>query len=180
MMLLLPLYMGLFSRMAGGGFGAKYLDRFKLTWLPEVLFCLPFAYAVYEVFGLYALGVLAFVISYLGMQSATWPALKWETSPNRYPDRSATLMPFVDALAKPFKLEVGDEGYSWLWMAVKGFIITLPVGGITGALLWPLGYEIGSHAKGRVEQFGLDPHGVSEFMAGVGAGISILIFMWVL
>jgi hypothetical protein len=31
-----------------------------------------------------------------------------------------------------------------------------------------------------VEQFGLDPHGVSEFMAGVGAGISILIFMWVL
>lgn len=48
------------------------------------------------------------------------------------------------------------------------------------AVLWPLGYEIGSHARGRVERFGLDPHAVSEFMSAALGGVSIFAFVQII
>lgn len=36
------LIMGVLSRQAGGDLGARHLDRFKITWLPEALFAIPF------------------------------------------------------------------------------------------------------------------------------------------
>ena len=182
MNVLLIFYMAVTSRMAGGGFGAHKLPK-QVTWLPEVLFSMPFGAIWFYILGPTLVGAGAFVIatavSYIFMQSATWPALRWEShEPNL--NRTATLLPISDWIADKFDVELGDEAYSWIYMGVKGFLITLPVGGVVGAILWPLGYELGSHAKGRVEKYGLDPHAFSELFAGAGAAISILILLGVL
>lgn len=170
--------MGVLARLSGNGFGAKW----GVSWLPEGLFAIPIGVALGislpESWGLYAalVGGLAVGWSYIFMQSATWMFLQWtEHEPNRL--RKSTLKPVVDWIAARFGYELGDEGYSWIAAGVKGFLIGLPVGGIPLAILWPLGYEIGSHAEGRVEKFGIDPHAVSEFLAGCGAGIAVLLFI---
>lgn len=176
--------MGIVSRLAGNGFGSKW----GLSWLPELVFAVPFGiaagWACNEMGGafLYSLLITAAGtgISYAGMQSATWMFLRWESheDPNR--DRSSTMKPFIDWLAGRFGYELGDEGYSWIAAGVKGFIIGLPVGAVLNTALWPAGYEIGSHAKGRVERFRLDPHAVSEFMAGIGGGVSVWTFVQII
>lgn len=177
------LYMGISSRQSGGGLGAQYLPSW-LTWLPEVLFAIPFGTALGYVLSAHfslpvsiGCGILGTAISYLGMQAGTWTFLRWtkNTTPNL--TRGGTLKLISDFIAKQFGYKLGDEGYSWIAAGVKGFIIGLPVGAVPLALLWPMGYEIGSHARGRVEKHGLDPHAFAEFFAGVGAGIAILIFL---
>ena len=180
--ILFIILMGVLSRLAGSGFGSKW----GVSWLPELVFSLPFGitigwaaqYALGTDFiaclGLTALGT---AISYGGMQSATWMFLNWTEDSSPSTERGSTLKPIIDYLAGLRGYKLGDEGYSWIAAAVKGLIIGLPVGGVVTALLWPLGYELGSHARGRVERFGLDPHAVSEFMAGVGGGVSIFLFV---
>lgn len=174
--------MGILARLAGSGFGSKW----GVSWAPEALFTLPFGVALG--WALQALGLeywiciisalLGWLVSYGGMQAATWSFLKWETADNRYPGRSFTLKPVVDFIAARFGFSLGNEGYSWIAAGLKGFIIGLPVGGIFTAILWPLGYELGSHAKGRVEKYGLDPHIFSEFFSGALGGVSIFIFIF--
>ncbi len=61
----------------------------------------------------------------------------------------------------------GDVNFCRTWMAVKGFLICLPVGGIIGAVLWPLGYEIGNRIR---------KHVWCELLSGAGAGVAIVIF----
>ena len=176
------IYMAITSRLSGSGFGQKW----GVSWLPEVFFAAGIGAA--HAYAWYAFGyawyawipafILATVWSYVFMQSATWMFLRWtEHEPNK--TRKATLKPIVDFIAKRFGYELGDEGYSWIAAGLKGFLIGLPVGGIPLMILWPLGYEIGSHAKGRTEKW-IDPHTVSELMAGVGAGISIVLFLMVM
>lgn len=178
--LLLTLYQGTLSRLAGNGFGKQW----NVPWLPEVLFALPFGLAFAYGLSLFTGfwwtmlgGALAWGWSYLFMQSGTWLFLKWEGHDNPGTKRSATLKHIVDWIADKLGYKLGDEGYSWVAAGVKGFLIGLPVGGIPLAILWPVGYEIGSHAKGRVEQFGIDPHALSEVFAGIGAGLSIAIYL---
>lgn len=164
-------YMGTMARLSGSGFGHKW----GVAWLPEVLFAVPFGVAAGwagDAFGVpfvqcQLITALGAVVSYLGMQSATWYFLKWEGHQDPATERTATLKPIVDFIARKLGYELGDEGYSWVAASVKGFIIGLPIGGILTALWWPLAYEIGSHAKGRVERFGIDPHAVSEILSGV-------------
>lgn len=179
--LLFILTMGVLSRLSGNGFGAKW----GVSWLPELVFSLPFGIALGwslstiggDFLASLILTSLGTAIAYGGMQAATWTFLRWESHDDPTLDRSSTLKPIVDWLAGLRGFKLGDEGYAWVAAAVKGFIIGLPVGAIPLMILWPLGYEIGSHAKGRVERFGLDPHAVSEFMAGIGAGVAITIFV---
>lgn len=179
--LIFILCMGALSRMAGNGYGQQW----NMPWLPEALFTAPFgvafAVAVFPSIGWLATptGLMAWGWSYVFMQSATWMFLQWETHPDPNPSRTSTLKPVIDLIATRFGYKLGDEGYAWIAAGLKGFLIGLPVGGIPLALLWPFGYEIGSHAKGRIEKYGIDPHTVSEFAAGCGAGLSILLFVWI-
>lgn len=181
MSMLFILYMAIMSRLAGNGFGRKW----GVSWLPEALFCLPFGFAfgwaLWPFIGNWAVlaGFFGSVWSYGFMQSGTWMFLRWESHDDPNMERGATLKPMTDWIAGRFGWKLGDEGYSWVAAGVKGFLIGLPVGGLPLAVLWPLGYEIGSHAKGRVEKYGIDPHGVSEFISGAGAGLSILLFFTV-
>lgn len=112
-------------------------------------------------------------LAYMGKQSGTWAYLTWETHVPRNPDRESTLRPVNDYIANIFGWKLGDEGYSWVWAAVKGFILTLPIGG-TGAVSFPLGHELGSHAKGRLEG---SSNMWKEAASGGAIGLSCALFL---
>lgn len=180
MIFFLLIYQGLMSRLSGSGFGNKW----GVAWLPEALFAYPFGcalgYALVPHIGTnYATiaGVFGWLWSFGFMQSATWMFLRWESHDNPNTKRGGTLKVATDRIAHLFGYKLGDEGYAWIAAGLKGFLIGLPVGGIALAVLWPLAYEIGSHARGRTEKYGIDPHAVSEVMAGFAAAISIILFL---
>jgi hypothetical protein len=99
------------------------------------------------------------------MQTGHANALPWGDG-NHNPDRENTLSPVVKKLADKLGIEYYSKNYARLFMAVKGFLITLPFGGL-GLILWPLGYEIG-HKVGN--------HAVSEVVAGAGVGLNLALF----
>ncbi len=116
------------------------------------------------------------IVTYIGQQSGTWAYLNWTGGPDRDKDRKSMLRPTNDFLAGLLGFKYGDEGYSWVWAATKGFIITLPIGGI-GAILFPLGHELGSHAKGRLPG---DPNMWKELTSGWGLGLACVIYLLLL
>lgn len=137
---------------------------FSLTWLPEAFFALGFVYALFPLIGWYAL--IAFPISYAGMQAATAPGLHWGKG-GYNPNRTSTIKPIVDWINKhTFKVDPSTREYCWLYMGFKGFLITLPVGG-AGAILWPLGYEAG-------ERFGSNTY--RELLSGGFVGLWLFAF----
>ena len=113
------------------------------------------------------------IVSYAGKQSATWAYLNWEGhTKDKNNDgviddrdgRDSTLRDWNSWLAARLGYKLGDEGYSWVWAFTKGFITTLPVGGL-GCIFQPIGREIASHAKGRL------PFESNFWMEGVGDAI---------
>lgn len=122
--------------------------------------------------------VLFFLISYAGIQSATWMFLRWESHDDPNTERSSTTKPLVDFIAHRFGWELGDEGYAWTAATVKGSIIFFPFGGpigIIGGLMFACGYEIGSHLhKEKYKKYlpsWLSPHAVAEGMSFVLGGL---------
>lgn len=122
-----------------------------------------------------AVFLLVSTVIYAGIQSATWMFLMWTKDDEPNVDRRSTLKPVVDWIAAKFGWNLGDEGYSWLAATVKGSVITLPMGGL-GGILFALGYEIGSHARGRVDKW-FNPHIVAEGMSFVGLAVYALLFL---
>lgn len=166
------IYMALMSRMSGMRW--PLLDRFKITWLPELFFAAGFGWAAYQ-YGGWIAAPLAVAWSYIWMQTGHRAILHWGMEPIRDPDRKQFLTPFVDWLAKRLGIVKNSTPYCRLFMAVKGFLIGLPVGGVVLAVLWPLAYEIGARLRGKVK---FDPHIVAEVLAGAGAGLAIAFFVW--
>jgi hypothetical protein len=177
------IFMGYLGRLSGNGFGSKW----GLGWLPELLHSLPYGlalgwavdYATGSFWASHGLTAAGTAISYAGMQSATWMFLRWRSHDDPNIERNSTLKPIVDYIAGLFGYRLGDEGYAWVACSIKGFITTLPVGGVMGAILFPLGDEIGSHFKGRVERFGIDHFIFREFFRSALGSISILAFVQV-
>lgn len=164
MIYLIPIYMALTSGWSGGSlWPSQYLPA-KLTWVPEAFFALGIGYALYPLIGGYA--VIAVIWSYAWQQSGTAPMLHWGTAAYN-PARKSTLKPFVDAISPWHPSTVQ---YCRLYAAVKGLLITLPVGGL-GIIGYPLAYELGYRAG---------HHAVSECGAGFSAGLSIVIFITLL
>ena len=195
--MILMFYMAIVSRMAGGGLGAHLLNErgavgddgrdlggimpWNLTWVPEVLFSIPLgvpcALITYWLTTNPLLALLSLILaagwSYGWMQSAPGPALQWGDDPEDGMGRPRTLSPVVNWISDSLGFERGDINYCRTWMAVKGFLIGLPVGGVVLAVLWPLAYEGGYRLRGKVS---FDPHAFTELAAGTGAALSILIF----
>lgn len=184
--------MGIVGRLAGrgawrvnvpaghfvaGGFEIK-TPEFSID-TPEWIYTSVFGLALGWATGSFWLFLLGWLVSYAGMQSGTWSFLRWESHDDPNTERDGTMKGVVDWIAGKFGFKLGDEGYAWIAASVKGFIISLPVGGLLGAVLWPLGYEIGSHAKGRVEKYGIDPHAFSEFFSCALGAVGVLVFAWV-
>ena len=112
-----------------------------------------------------------FGVAFAGIEAATWAMLIWVKHKPRNPYRESTIRPAVDWVAGKLGYTVGDEGYSWTWASLKGFVMTLPVIG-TGAITFPLGNELGSHAKGRLPG---DPNMWKELAGGLGIGLSCVL-----
>jgi len=182
------IFMALMGGYAGGSLpGSQYLNKkgeldengqdkggvmpVNLTWVPELLFSVPFAWATAPLFrhlDLINQCIIAGLVTawcYAWMQSSTGPALHWGRDPQGM-GKPRTLSPLVNWISDRLGFRRGDVNYCRTWMAVKGLLITLPVGG-TGVLFWPLGYEIGNRV-GKAW--------VSECVSAAGAGVSIYIF----
>jgi hypothetical protein len=186
--IVLMIYMGLAAGYAGGSLpGSKWLDReytvfgytINLTWLPELFLALPFGFVaaqfVDDLLIKIMVGLFATTWSFLWIQTGHGFVLGWgrPRSLTSDPKRRHTLTPVVDWLAKKIgivKYQADQRSptvnYCRLFMAVKGFMIGLPVGGILLAALWPLAYEIG-------ERFRRD--WLREVLSGIGAAIVVSI-----
>lgn len=150
--------------------------------VPEIVLALTIAgVSAWGNFHIFDTGVLATIsvfivsaiIAYAGKQSATRAYLQWETH-NDSSDRKSTLRFLYRILAKPFGWVSGDEGYAWIVAFVKGFIITAGMGGLLGGLLYMLGHELGSHAKGRLAG---DPNMWKELISGFGLDITVVLYV---
>jgi hypothetical protein len=182
----LILWMAYWSAESGASLPWSQKWQDKVDWfseIPEAVFALTIA-GVSTYGWCLALGwtgvwpvlgwLLGLVVAYVGQQSATWAYLRWTGHRNPDTDRTSTLRPFNDWLAGLFGYRLGDEGYSWVWAATKGAIITAPLG-FTGLVTFPLGHEVGSHAKGRLPG---DPNMWKELISGAAIGVSCALFLW--
>ena len=171
--------MGWLHRQTGNNFGTKS----GLTWVPEPLFALPFGIALgysnldHGLVCAITSGLAGFGVSWAGVQSGTWPTLPWDMRGVVNKLRKATLRPIADFIANRFDIEFDSEAYAWLYTAMRGFIIGLPVGALPMAILYTLANELGSHAVGRTEKYGIDPHAVREFLGGCAGAVAILIYL---
>ena len=182
--LLLAIPMAILASLAGGSFpGSKVFDReitlfhrwtINFTWIPEAIFCAIIASAAEMAWGSWVV-IPAFIISYIGMQAATGPALPWGDDPERSMSRPRTLSPIVNWISDRLGFTRGDVNYCRTWMAVKGFLIGLPLGGIPLAILWPLAYEAGYRVAPYTK--GFDSHIIKEMLSGVAAAIAITIII---
>lgn len=163
MLFLLPFYTAITSAWSGGSlWGHNYLPGPT----PEILFALAFALAWWPIAGWWC--ILAAVWSFVWIETGHANALPWGKGGHN-PNRVNTLTPVVNWLCARLGIELYSVNYCRLFMAVKGSLIGLPVGGLPLAILWPLGYEIG-------ERLGSNTY--RELLAGFGAGVSILIFVF--
>lgn len=134
---------------------------------------------------LYAVWFIAsFALSFASIETGHSAILPHQGVDRVPKGRPNTLTPFIEGLAK--KLEVTyetpnglsyKESYVWLFWAVKGFLMTLPLGGV-GAVGLPLGYELGSHFKDRPMYWRYNPHFMSEFLGyalAVGGAIALIV-----
>lgn len=188
--MLIIIYMTLLAAFAGGSLpGSQLLNKkgrldskgkdkggispVDLTWLPEMLFAVGIGYTFYNILGYFELcthikvvGTLLSVIwSYLWMQTGHANALSW--GKNADPNRKNKLTPVVEF----FYRKGFGRGYSATFFSVKGFLLTLPVGGL-GALYWPLAYDLGT----LLEEYGVPnkhAHPVSELLSGFFLGIHL-------
>ncbi len=165
----------------------------NLTFLPELLFGMVIGFCAVQCFENLGLDVgfkWTFLIwvacsawAYIWMQTGHAAILPWDKADKRATrSRDNTLTPVVHFLCKITGITYISggkytEAYVWAFAGVKGFLIGLPVGGFALAGLWPLGYEIGSHAKNHLAGASWDLHMVSEGSAGAGAGIACCIGM---
>lgn len=191
------LYMIVFCRMSGGGLNSWILMKkgefqddnllmpgkmpFNLSWVPELLFALPFGIVIAT---LAAKGflwtslliVLATIWSYLWMETGHGVVLHFGDNPEESKgSRKHTLSPFVDALAKKMNIEIGSKLYCYMFFALKGFLISLPIGGIFLAITWPIGY----YTSRLLIKCGVkyDTHAIGECICGFFAGLAIVLFM---
>ena len=162
-LLIIPI-MGVLSAWSGGSlWPSQHLPK-RLTWLPEAAFALVCASPYLWLPGYWWLTFFPVALwVYAWQQSSPAPALHWGTE-HYNPDKESTLKPFVDAIS-PW--HPSTKNYCRLYIAIKGLLITLPVGGL-GLIGYPLAYELGNRTKN---------HAISEGLAGASAGLSAYLFM---
>lgn len=195
---LIIVWLGYWSAESGASLPWSSKWQNQVDWfseIPEIITAFTISaigiYGWYDIFNLSLFWVIPmwlvfFIIAYAGKQSATWGFLNWtghkkdKNNDGIIDDRdgrNSTLRDWNNWVSSLFNWKLGDEGYSWVWAATKGFIITIPVGGITGLIFFPLGHELGSHADGRL--FG-DPNMWKELISGAALGLGCVVFLSVI
>lgn len=163
-LLLIPV-MSILARMSGGGLGAdKIWGR-----LPELLFALVFSLASFKLYGVWWVSVLFFIESYFAMEMGhgTFYEMKGYvySEVNGKPRKQ-----LIEYFVRPFYFgNIEDPLYSWVCMAVKGFLIALPLGLLSpiNAIMWPLSYWIGVKIIKNIEYGEWFSGGLSGFLIAV-------------
>lgn len=162
------IFMACIARMAGGGLWAERLPHP----VPEIIFGLCFGVANYLAFENVWLALAVWVWCYAWMETGHGTVLSWGLNPDDATGaRRQTLTPVVEFICRKLGVPFGSVNYCRIFMAVKGFLIGLPVGGIVLAVLWPLAYETGERLR---------KHEVSEFTSGAFAAMAILLFNFII
>lgn len=133
------------SRAAGGGLGAKHLDKFKATWLPEALIGIGIGAATYVAWDVWWLSALATAWSYIWFQTGHGTAFHMGREPwVAQGKRKQTLSLVVDPICKTLGWTLGETKYCTLFMSLKGFLVGLPLGpfALLTGLMWPVGYGV--------------------------------------
>jgi len=157
--------MAVLSAWSGGSlWPSQYLPK-NFTMLPEAAFALCCAIPYMMLPGAWATLLLPVALWCYGWhQSSPAPALHWGDLNHYNPDKKSTLKPFVDWLNKLGPdYHPSSVNYCRLYIGVKGFLTTLPVGGL-GAIGYPIAY-------------GFKNHTVRELLAGASAGLSAYLFL---
>lgn len=204
--LFLIAYMAVTSRLSGSGFGKKWGVSWAPELAFALPFGITLGWAAFHVVSWlsapYAVPGYVLIVSiiaaiYFGIRGVAWAygwmqaghgiILEWGglRKPDSDPDRKQTLTPVVNWLADRLGIQKTHDdimnsptiNYCRLFMAVKGFLIGLPAGGIVLAVLWPLGYEIGHRTRGTVIERWINNHTIKELSAGAGAGVALSLFI---
>ena len=160
MILLIPFIMAGLYRASGYGLYPK--------WLWDLLFALIIGSAFFVSSNNFVMSVLAVIWSFLWKRTGHADALSDNVE---HPNRDNSLTPYVLKIASWFKWERNSPQYDHLFWAVKGFLMTLPIGG-TGAIALPLGFYVGRKSKWRPDICG-------ELLQGFLIGVGVLIFLLV-
>lgn len=183
--LLIAIPMMVLAALAGGSFpGSHLLNKrravgddgedlggvmpINLTWVPEALMTLPFGLVHFDFtwFGILK-GTFWWAVAYAGLQTSTGPALQWGENPADGMARPRRISPLVNWISDRLGFRRGDVNYCRAWMAVKGFLIGLPAGGVVLAVLWPLAYEAGHRLKS---------HLLTELLSGLAAAVALTVW----
>jgi len=172
--------MACLARMSGGWNPFKIPD--KLSFIPEALFGLCIGLAVWYNYGpsFIWLGFLSFVWSYAWMETGHGTALTMGMDPSiAKSGRTQTLSPVVDWICNKIGAKLGGFVYSWIFFAVKGFLIGVPLFpyGILLGLFWPMGYTLGAIVQHILpEKYRYVGGSVKELASGACAGYCIYLF----
>lgn len=163
-MILLIFFMSVIARMAGGGLLAEKMPKP----LPEIVFGTCFGIFNFIEYKNALIAVLVSAWCYGWMETGHGTVLQWGRDPSQATSgRVQRLTPFVNFIANGLGYEIGSIQYCRLFMAVKGFLIGIPVGGLPLAILWPLSYEIG---------YRFNKNEIAEYLTGLFSGATILVF----
>lgn len=192
------------ARMSGGGLGAEQLGRVGLGMVPEILFGMILGTCtslIWQTVLLHAFDIVLpgwgvalmwFGLSlwfYTTMEKGHGVVLLWgdpaadQTMYDNTVNRVQGLTPLVNFVAKIFGIPYnGADGlrsrnYCRLFMAVKGFLLFLPLGGLPGAVLWSGCYEIAWRLRKPVIEgkWKFEAHGTGEILTGLAATVQIII-----
>lgn len=166
MIYLVPLFAVLSAWSGGSLWPSQYLPKWA-TWTPEALFALLAGVMWSVSVSWWGLPFVTLWV-YGWMQAATANGLHWGNGQYE-PDRDTSFSPLVHLITDALNIDRSSTWYCRIYFGVKGFLMSLPFGGV-GAILWPLGYELGNRLKN---------HTVSELASGLGFGISVSLFLYV-
>lgn len=159
--------MSVFARMAGGGIWPK-----RPANLAEFIFAIPFAFSHIAAGDAWWIPALCVVWSFIWFSTGHATAFHMGADVNYAAGgRREPLDIIVDPICRLFGLSLGGEPYCWIFMALKGVLIFLPLGWLSlfAITWWPLCYFVGNRIVPRVWPT-IDGEMVAELMSGGVAG----------
>lgn len=188
--------MSALARMAGGGLGAKYLNKkgeideatgedkggimpFNLSMIPEILFGFGIALAI--------VGKSWWLIpltlwGYGWIETGHGQAFHMGFIPNQNPTRRHRLTPIVEWVSDKLKQPHYGTFYCWFFLGLKGFLIGLPLFPFAPvfAFFWPAAYALGMTARTDIwAEKKYTGTVVGEYVTGALTGLFCALFMFV-
>lgn len=160
--------MAYLGRTAGGG------QKADEVWsgLPELLFGSVIGLAVWYVTGVWWLALIGGLFSYGAMEKGHGNFFAMQgVKPGADDPEDLERWGFRTVFTRYFKGDIHTPAYSWWMMAVKGFLIGLPLFpmGLILVGLWPAAYSFGYAVLKRAE--------ASEWYSSGSAGLAVTLYV---